>query len=568
MVRRAAPAALAAILLAAPLRAAAAQSVCAGHPIRRIAVRTSPVTEVEGRRFPPLIQAVANGLSWQTRPDVVRRELRFAEGDRCEPERLRESARVLRSQRYIRSAVLTTRRAPGDSVDVDVVTRDDWALGGSARISASGPRGLKAVRISENDLFGRGMFGQVRYDYYGRHAGLVFDVVDRQFLRSRTDAEIVAGRSSVGPDWEFSFRRTFESEYDRVGWRAAVRYREEPFNMASTVYGSVAQPLVSTGSELATVGRIGRRGRQLVAGLAFSVERLFITDEVLAAEPAQDSAAAAALQGRFTERRRVAASFVLGVRDVRFVTRSGVDAVDAVEDVREGVEVLAITGHTLGSGKGLQRDAFGLADLYIGAEVGHDALGFLRGRIEGRRLLDTGAWDNVIGAVDAFLYTAVGARSRVLFSAQGAGGWHTSAPFQLVVSSSRTMRGFGINTLPAGQRVVGQAEHRYFLGTLFGVVDVGTAAFLDVGRGWAGDAPFGENTGTLIAAGGGLRLGFPSGSRFVTRLDLAFPVRGGSGAEVRLSVGRQFGISAPAPYDVERSRLPISTMDLFSFQRY
>ncbi|MFI5206392.1 MAG: hypothetical protein ACHQU8_03970 [Gemmatimonadales bacterium] len=566
--QRAAPAALAALLLAAPLRASAAQNVCAGRPIRRITIHTAPVTDVEGRRFPPLIQGVANAISWQTHPDVVRRELRFAEGDRCDPERLRESARVLRSPGYIRSAVITTRLVRGDSVDVDVVTRDDWALGGSVAVNASGPRALRAIQITENDLFGRGMLGQVHYDYYGRHAGLVFDVLDRQFMGSRTDAEVVAGRSSVGPDWELSFRRPFESEYDRVGWRAAVRYREEPFSMVSTVFGSAAQPLVSTGAELATIGRIGRRGKQLVAGLALSVERLFITDQVLASDPAQDSAAAAALQGRFTERRRVAASFMLGARDVRFVTRSGVDAVNATEDIREGVEVLAIAGHTLGSGGGLQHDVFGLADLYVGAEFGDHSLGFLRGRIEGRRLLDTDAWDDVIGAVDAFLYTGVGERGGMVFTAQGAGGWHTTAPFQLVVSSPRTMRGFGLSALPAGQRVVVQAEHRYFLGTLFGALDLGTAAFVDVGRGWAGDAPFGENTGTLVAAGGGLRIGFPSGSRLTTRLDLAVPLRGGKGVEFRLTVGRQFGISAPAPDDVERSRMPISTIDLFSFQRY
>jgi hypothetical protein len=567
-VPRAAPAVLALLLAAAPVSAASAQGACAGQPIRHIAVRTSQVTDVEGRRFPPLIQNVANALSWQTHPDVVRRELRFAEGERCDPERLRESGRVLRRTPYIRSATLTTRPAPGDSVDVAVQTRDEWALGGAVAVNASGPRALRAVRITENDFFGRGMLAQARYDYYGRHIGLVFDVLDPQFMGTRTDAEIIGGRSSVGPDWELSLRRTFESEYDKVAWRVAVRYREEPFTMVSTVYGSVAQPLVSTGFEAATIRRIGRLGHQVFAGLAFSVERLFIADEVLASDPAQDSSAAAALAGRFAERRRVAASVVLGARNVRFVARSGVDAVNATEDVREGVELLAIAGRTVGANGAAQHDAFGLADLYLGAELGGGMLGFLRGRMEGRRMLDTDAWDNVIGAVDAFIYSGVGGRGGVVIAAQGAGGWHMSAPFQLVVSSPRTMRGFGLNALPAGQRVVVQAEHHYFLGTLFGAVDLGTAAFVDVGRGWAGDAPFGENTGTLISAGGGLRLAFPSGSRFTTRFDLAVPLRGGSGVEFRLTVGHPFGVMAPASYDVERSRLPISTIRLFDFQRY
>ena len=184
------------------------------------------------------------------------------------------------------------------------------------------------------------------------------------------------------------------------------------------------------------------------------------------------------------------------------------------------------------------------------------------------RLLDTNAWDGVIGAADALVYQRLGSRAGLFVGAQGAGGWHTTTPFQLTVSSLRTMRGFGLNTLPAGQRVVVQTEHRYFLGTLFGAVDLGTSAFVDVGQGWAGDAPFGENTGLLVSAGGGLRVGFPSGSRLTSRLDVAFPVRGGTGVEVRVTVGRVFGIGVPAPGDVERSRLPISTINLFSFQRY
>ena len=564
---RAAPLALAALLLH-PVATAAAQSGCAGQPIRRISVSTTKVLAIEGGPFSSLLQGAANGLSWRTRPEVVRRELRFGEGDRCDPERLRESARVLRNPRYIRSVAYTIRPVRGDSVDVDVLTRDDWALGLNVSADASGPRALKALRITENDLLGRGMLGQLRYDYYGRHAGLVFDVLDRQFLGSRTDAEVVAGRSSVGPDWEFSFRRTFESEYDRVGWRAAVRYREEPFYLSSAAFGSVAQPLVSTGAELATIGRIGRRGRQLVAGLALSLERLFITDEVLASDPAQDSAAAAALVGRFPERRRFAGSLMLGARAVRFVTRTGVDAVNAPDDIREGAEALAIISHSLGQGNGLQRDVFSFGEIYLGAELGSSTFGSLRGRIEGRRLLDSDAWDGVIGAVDAYLYNGVGGRSGLLIAAQGAGGWHTTAPFQLTVSSPRTMRGFGPGAFPAGQRVVLQAEHRYFLGTVLGAVDVGTAAFVDAGRGWAGDAPFGEDSGTLLSAGGGLRFGFPSGSRFTTRIDVGFPIRGASGYEIRLTVGRQFGVTSPPPLDVERSRLPISTIDLFSFQRY
>lgn len=563
---RAAPAALAALLAFMPV-AAAAQGVCAGQPIRRIDVRTAPVITATGRPFSSLIQHIANGLSWRTRPTVVRRELRFAEGEPCDPRRFRETARVLRNQPYVLDAVVTASDA-GDSVDVLVRTRDEFALGGSIRLDAGGTRQLKGFRITENNFFGQGMLTELRYDYLGRHAGIVLDVLDRQLLGGRSSAEVTGGRSSVGPVWEASWRRTFDSEYDRAGWQTGARYREEPFNFSSTLFGSVVQPLVSEGFELAAVRRIGRQGRQLLAGLALSSERLFITDQVLASLPADDSAAGVALAGRFTERRRVAGSVVLGVRDVRFASRPGVDAVNAPQDVRKGIEVSAILGHTLGAGRGLQEDRFAIGSFYAGAELGARTLAFLRGRVEGRSLSIGGDWDGVIAAGDAYLYQNVGRRTNLFVAARAAGGWHTSTPFQLVVSAPSAMRGFGLNALPVGRRVVVQAEHRYFLGTLFGAVDLGTSVFADAGRGWAGDAPFGEDTGTLVALGGGLRFAFPSGSRPTSRLDVAFPVRGGRGVEVRVTVGLQLGISSPEPADVVRSRLPISTIDLFNFQRY
>jgi outer membrane protein assembly factor BamA len=150
---------------------------------------------------------------------------------------------------------------------------------------------------------------------------------------------------------------------------------------------------------------------------------------------------------------------------------------------------------------------------------------------------------------------------------QGAGGWWTATPFQLQVAGPSALRGFGYQGHPAGHRVVVQAEHRYFLGTVFGFADVGSALFTDVGRGWAGDALFGENSALLASVGAGVRVGFPSGSRFTTRMDFAVPVAGGRGAELRFTLRQQFGITRDESSDVERSRQTISTLGLFNVPR-
>lgn len=555
------------LALAAVPAAARGQAVCAGHVIREIRVLPSALFAIEREPFSGFLQTVGNGLNWQTRSATVRRELRFAESEPCDPERLTESARILRAQPYLRSAEIVTMPAPGGAVDIEVQTRDDWALSGSFRIDTDSGRAIKAARLTEDNLFGLGMLAQLHYDYFGRRAGLVLDLLHRQVL-GHNDAELVVGRSSMGPVGELSLRRDFESEFDRYGWRASARYRKEPFVLKSAAFNTVSLPVVSAGLDLGLARRSGPRGRQTMVGAALSLERLTLDGTAFATRPADDSAANVQVAGRYTERHRVALNVFWGYRNLRFVRHAGLDAVNASQDVREGFELRFIGGRAVSGSGGLQQDWFVLMDAYAGTPLGGRTMAFVRGRAEGRYLIETHRWEGLLVAADAYSYTAVSPRGSVAIGVQAEGGWSMSTPFQLQLASTTAMRGFGVAGLPTGRQVVVQTEHRYLLGTLFGAVDVGSALFLDVGRGWAGDALFAADTGMLIAVGAGVRAGFPSGSRFTTRLDFAVPLQGGRGMEVRLTLRRQYGISSDEPDDVKRSRTPVSTVDLFQFTRY
>jgi hypothetical protein len=541
--------------------------VCAGHPIREVHVIPARVFSEEHERLPGIVRWAGNAMSWRTRPAAINGELRFRAGEPCDPRRLAESERILRAQPHIREASITTAPAPGDSVDVEVTTHDEWSLGGNIRFDTRNERPLRAARITEENLLGRGIFAQMRYDDYGRQPGLVFDLLHPQFP-GRTDAEVVGGKTSVGPVGEVTFRHQFESEFDRFAGRVSARWREEPFIFNSRRFNTVVQPQVSAGADVGLLRRWGPFGRQALLGLSLAAERLFATDDIVATLPADDSAAAGALVGRYTERRRLSLNLIAGVRNIRFVPHAGLDAVNAREDVREGYEIRAVAGAAFGYALGLQEDRFLLVDVYAGVPLGARTLLFLRSRAEGRWLPDVLLWENMIGSADLYAYTTIGSRAGVVLGLQGAGGWNTNAPFQLQVGGANALRGFRSSSYPAGRRVVMQAEHRYFLGTVFSTADIGTALFADVGRGWAGDAPFGENSPTLVALGAGLRVGFPSGSRYTTRLDLAWPVSGGHGAELRFTLRQQFGITRGETMDVERSRMPLSTIALFNFSRY
>lgn len=553
------------MLAARPL--AAQGSLCDGRPIRRVSVSTTSLFAAEEGRIPPFLRSLANSLHWQTRESTVRRELLFGPGDPCDQRRLDETERLLRAQPYLRSATVEAVEATGEYVDVTVATADDWSLRGSARLETGGARGLvRRFRIAEENLWGRGLRAQLRFNNEGRDPGFDVEVSTRQFF-GRHDAVALLGSSSVGPVADQSVLRPFASEFDRTAWREGTRYRKEPFLFASPAYGLVVQPLVTAGVDLGVAQRFGRPGSLVLVGAALSYERQFVEGDALAPLPANDSAATAALEGLYTERRRLRAHLLLGVRSLQFVERRNVDAVNASEDVRLGFEGGLVGGSALSGAGGLQKDWFGAAEFFFGAAPGRRTLLFLRGKWEGRWLREALAWDNVIAWGDVVAYHTTSPRTTFVVGATAAAGWNNSTPFQLTLAGPFGVRGYGGAGLPVAQRVVVHAEQRTFRGVVLGIADIGTVLFVDLGRGWAGDVPFGASTDVVGAAGVGLRAAFPSGSRLTYRLDLAMPLRGG-GLELRTGFRQQFGILKGEADDVVRSREQVSSTTVFNFPRF
>lgn len=543
----------------------AQQYLCDGRPIREISVETAALFAPGDPDFLGLVSAIGNALHWQTRPEVVRRELLFREGDPCDPARLAETARVLRAQPYLRDVIVIPVAASDGGVGVMVETRDEWSLRGGIRIG-SGGFPVRQVRVAEENVAGRGVRVQLRYDGQQRRPAYDVDVLTHQ-LFGRFEAEGVAGRSNVGLVGEERVVRPFKSDYDRVAWRESARYRKEPFLLLAPAFGWVDMPVLAVSADLGAAMRWGTPGRLAMLGGALSAERLLAVDDPMAHEAAFDSAAAAAVAGRYSELRRFRLHVFAGIRAVRFRPRYGVDAVHALEDVRQGVEAGIVVGKSLFGAGGLQRDWFAAGEFAAGAEF-RRVLAFVRAKVEGRYLLADRRWDGVLADGQVLVYTELTHRGVVVLSAAGSGGWATRTPFQLRLAGPTGIRGYGIAALPVGRRIVLQGEHRYFVGTLFGVADVGTVAFLDVGRGWAGDAVFGEDTGFLASVGGGVRIAAPRGSRRTYRIDLAVPLRHGSGLEFQISVNQMFGVFHGEPADLSRSREQVSSATIFNFPRF
>ena len=148
-----------------------------------------------------------------------------------------------------------------------------------------------------------------------------------------------------------------------------------------------------------------------------------------------------------------------------------------------------------------------------------------------------------------------------------AGGWHHGVPFQLTLGGRTGLRGYRDHLHPGGRRIVASLEHRRYVGwplpTLF---DLGTVTFVDVGRMWSGDVPFGIDTPLRVNIGAGLRAAFPPGSRQTFRLDVGVPIRSDFTlsdvvlqAGVGQAIGRRFARRDPQVGRSSRHGLSSST---------
>jgi len=547
----------ASVLSAAPSLLAA--QVCDGYRINSIRIRNAGLFDGDNR-VPRWVESLAGALSWRTRASVVANDLRFSEGDECDPLYLAETERLLRLRPYLRSAAIRTTPAPGGQVDVEVDTRDDWSLGGDLSIAFHDRVEFRSLRLTETNLMGQGILGRLRVDRRGREPGVVFDGLHPHLMRINY-LQVQGGQTSVGPVAAVNVYRPFETELDRFGWFVGASRLEEPFGLHTDSIGPVTVPRLRQTFGINAQRRIGPEGLQVMGGVSVLYHRITQSGPALASDPANDSAAQAGLAGAYSDVRRFSVAVSAGARAIRRVAHSRLDAVHAIEDVSEGLEVRVSLGRALAISD-LQPDWFAMAEGYLGAHVAGRTLLFVRTRTEGLRRPGATRWHDLIASGDVLTYTPSGRRGVIALAVRAAGGWRMRQPFQLSLGEGEGMRGYGRGHA-VGRRVVAHGEYRHYAGTLRGIGDVGWAAFVDVGRGWAGGIPFAADHPWQAAAGGGLRFSLPPGSKYVARMDLAVPLRGGP-VELRFSTRQHFTILRQEAADVARSRQPMSTQPPFN----
>jgi hypothetical protein len=530
---------------------------CAGQRIGDIVIRTSAPTVAILRKV-PVLHAVATAIHTTTQPNVIRRFLLLREGDKCDELRRAESERILRAQPFIAEVSVRVLPNSDKGVDLDVVTTDEVALVLTGAMHAGSPP-FRLFRFGDSNLAGEGMYlaGQWR-DGGAYRDGYGAKFVDYQVLGRPYAFRAEGGQNPLGDAWETDATHPFYTDIQRLAWLARAGASDDYVQYLNDINSSHALRLRRNYFDVGGVVRIGPPGRLSLFGASISgnderpaSEPVLVTDKGFAVDTNP------LLRNRYIPHRIARINTLWGVRDIGFAQVRGFDALTATQDFPVGFQLGTMFGRSLTVLGSRDDDIFLAGDLYVGAAGRNNGLRVqLEG--EGRRNNDDQHWDGLLASGQALQYFKFSRKNTTTAAIAFSGGWNQRIPFNLTLSDPvGGVRGFASSNTPGGQRFVAVLESRQVVGKPFDLGDLGVGAFVDAGRLWAGDIPYGVSTPVRTGFGVSLLAAIPPNSARLWRLDFAIannPELGGHHFEVRLGNWNRTLFFLPEPGDIAATR--------------
>jgi hypothetical protein len=529
-------------LVAAPVLSLAAQTpaagpspsgrrvvACRGQPIDQVVIYAEAPSVASLGRV-PVVANLARTLHATTKLGVIERFLLFRAGDRCSALRIAESERILRAQPFIADATISVVANEDGTVDAEVRTADEASIVLGGRVRARSPN-VFGLLLGNANVAGQGVYASGAWrSGDGFRDGFAARLIDNQFLGQTLVAGAEAERRPIGGSWRLQAGRPFFTDLQRVAWRARVGMSEELMELRRP---DGTKPGVERSRQYFDVGgivRVGSPGRLALFGLSLTGDDENPGSRLVAAESGfvRDLGPSPIA---YSAHRIARINALLGVRDIRFARRAGLDALTAVQDVPLGAQIGVQFGRSTTLLGARDKDLFIAGDVYVGHSRSERATTRLQLQGEGRRAAGAAAWDGVLTTGRLTHQIKTSAYNLEQFTLEWAGGFQQRTPFQLLLGVPEGgVRGYERSTYAGGERLVARAEHRYTYGPVGRFGDLGGAAFIDAGRQWSGDVPFGVTTPVKASVGIALLAAVPSRSARLWRADLAFPISRGAGS--------------------------------------
>lgn len=152
-----------------------------------------------------------NKLHVKTRTKVVASQLLFKVGDKINYKYLEETARNLRTRKYLTNAYVLPEQVCGDAVDVVVVTQDAWAVEPQVSFSHTSGENKTGFAISDANVLGTGNAFKVGYSENQLRNTVSYELSNPYFLNKQIALRILHQDTSDGRNNLVSIARPFYS---------------------------------------------------------------------------------------------------------------------------------------------------------------------------------------------------------------------------------------------------------------------------------------------------------------------------------------------------------------------
>jgi hypothetical protein len=495
-----------------------------------------------------------------TNADVIEPFLLLQPGDVCNEQRRSDSERMLRDLPFIASASILVL-PDSDGVRLEVNTIDEIPALGSVAFRGFGPRALSLGSDNVGGMGVRLLAGAERG--YAYRAGYRAAFTDYAAFGLPLTTAIDAARDPIGSHIELDATHPFVTNFQRGAWNAIYRMEDvyPRFRRSSgddlgleikqLRWSAGAVSRANLGSTVVLLGAeaVGLRADPAAAPVVISDSGFVRTTD-------------GTLVGRYAPVHSVRAGALIGLRHVNYTPVDGLEALFARQDVMTGVQ----SGTLIAPGRtGSDNDMLISNSSYLGAVFGRSVV-MADAESEARRTLAHGGPISIIASGRAAWYFPVGVGQLFTLDDEFSGGSRSLLPIQLTLTERQAdIRGFTGSTMAGAVRNVVRAEYRWARPAAIHKADAGLALFTDVATLAAGAAPFGTNA-TVQSVGISLLGAYPSGSKRLYRIDVAYPLRGDvHRLEVRFTAGNRTSEFWREPYDVTRARLGPVPSSLFSW---
>ncbi len=488
-----------------------------GARIGEIQFKALELFDIGGRDEDSKLFRLANRLHIRTRDATIADQLLFAEGDLYEASATAESARILRSTRYLRDASIRPTAYHDGVVDLEVTTQDVWTLNPGFSVGRHGGKNTVSFDLEELNFLGLGTQMGIGYQSGIDRTSTAVFYHDRQLGSSWWDLQATYSDNSDGRLADFSLVRPFYSLNAR---RAGGVSLNDDLRVDSRYDLGEIIDQFETHAKLATAfwgfsnGLSNGWARRYSGGITYD-------DHEFTDAPGADPTKLLPDNRKFVYP-WLAAEWVQD----RFVTTSNRDQIGKTEDYSLGWQFRTQLGFA-SAGAGSDRDAVMLeATASTGYALSARQSLELRAVASGR--LEDGVLANGLLSAEARYYIRQSPRRTFFMSLSAVAGTNLDVDTQVLLGGDNGLRGYPLRYQAGTGSWRFTAEQRMFTNWFpFQLFNVGGAAFFDVGRVTGRDPLGSEPLGILKDVGVGLRFGNSrSALGNVLHVDFAFPLDG------------------------------------------